>query len=253
MLEALLSRFKDMPALVAPEHSQSFAGCLSALANSEDGQKLMAFNASAESDFWNPEERWLARFRPYLVKDGILTIPVKGVLLSNFPFQYGGFATGYEYIWQAYKRGMEDSAVRGIAIQSHSPGGEVAECFDMVDKMFAMRDRKPVRAFAHEYAYSAAFATVSPFHLTVSRTGGVGSIGVVTSHVDMSKMMDDWGLKVTFIHYGKHKVDGNPYEALSPEVKARIQARINELGELFVATVARNRESTLTRFGRPKR
>src|SRR5690606_35412971 len=70
---------------------------------------------------------------------------------------------------------------------------------------------------------------------------GVGSIGVVTSHVDMSKMMDDIGYKITFIHAGKHKVDGNSYESLKPEVKERIQARINELYDVFVATVARNR------------
>jgi hypothetical protein len=69
----------------------------------------------------------------------------------------------------------------------------------------------------------------------------VGSIGVVTSHVDFSKAMDAEGVKVTFIHAGKHKVDGNPYEPLSADVKSRIQSEINALYDIFVATVARNR------------
>src|SRR5690606_8117872 len=47
--------------------------------------------------------------------------------------------------------------------------------------------------------------------------------------------------KLTYIHFGDHKIDGNPYEPLKPEVKARIQSRIDELGKVFVATVARNR------------
>jgi ClpP class serine protease len=57
----------------------------------------------------------------------------------------------------------------------------------------------------------------------------------------MSKALEDWGLDITFIHFGAHKVDGNPYEALSKDVKDRIQAKINDLGEQFVALVARNR------------
>lgn len=240
MLEAVLARFKDAPSLVAPEQQATFEGCLSALAKSPDLPKLMAERAS--SDFWFAPDDWRSHYRPYNVKDGILTIPVKGVLLHDFPWSFGSWATGYEYIWQAFSRGMEDGSVRGIAFHCHSPGGDVAGNFDMVDKMFAMRGRKPIRAFAHEAAYSAAYSIASVADkIVVSRTGGVGSIGVVTAHWDVSKAFDEAGIKITFIHFGKHKVDGNPFEALKPEVKARIQKRIDDLGEVFVSTVARNR------------
>ena len=240
MLEAVLARFKDAPSLVAPEQQATFEGCLSALAKSPDLPKLMAERAS--SDFWFAPDDWRSHYRPYNVKDGILTIPVKGVLLHDFPWSFGSWATGYEYIWQAFSRGMEDNSVRGIAFHCHSPGGDVAGNFDMVDKMFAMRGRKPIRAFAHEAAYSAAYSIASVADkIVVSRTGGVGSIGVVTAHWDVSKAFDEAGIKITFIHFGKHKVDGNPFEALTPEVKTRIQKRIDDLGEVFVSTVARNR------------
>ena len=53
--------------------------------------------------------------------------------------------------------------------------------------------------------------------------------------------MEQRGWKITFIKYGAHKTDGNPYEPLTKEAEARIQARIDELGEIFVSTVARNR------------
>lgn len=240
MLEPILARFKDAPSLVSPEQQATFEGCLVALAKSPDLPKLMAEQAS--DNFWFAPDDWRSHYRPYNVKDGMLTIPVKGVLLHDFPWSYGSWATGYDYIWQAFKRGMEDGSVRGIALHCHSPGGDVAGNFDMVDKMFAMRGRKPIRAFAHEGAYSAAYSIASVADkIVVSRTGGVGSIGVVTSHWDVSKAYEEYGVKITFIHFGKHKVDGNPYEALSPEVKARIQTRIDALGEVFVSTVARNR------------
>ncbi|WP_245884148.1 S49 family peptidase [Hartmannibacter diazotrophicus] len=193
-------------------------------------------------DFWPEENDWRAAYRPYVVKDGVLQIPVRGVLLNNFPWQLYDWATGYDYIARAFSRGLNDPKVNGIAFVIDSPGGEVAGNFDLVDMIYAGRGQKPMRAFAAESAYSAAYSIASAADtIVVSRTGGVGSIGVVTAHIDVSKALDRVGIAVTFIHFGKHKVDGNPYEPLPDDVKARIQARIDELGAMFVSIVARNR------------
>ena len=241
MLDHILAGFQDNPSLVCIDQQATFNGCLNSLAQNEDFPKLLA--ASAQDDFWFSSDDWRARYRPYNVNAGVLTIPVRGVLLHDFPWTIGSYATGYDYILKAFQRGMADASVRGIAFQIHSPGGDVAGCFDAVDKMHSAKGTKPIRAFAHEYAYSAAYAIASlADKIVVSRTGGVGSIGVVTSHVDYSKMLENDGIKVTFIQFGAHKTDGNPYEALGADAKARIQARIDALGEVFVATVARNRK-----------
>lgn len=246
MLNLLASRFADFsPVIVNAGQAKALEANLEALSASADAEKLLDLDAmatAANAGFWLSSEDYMSRYRPYTVKDGILIIPVRGVLLHDFPWATP-WATGYEYIWQAYKRGVGDLDVKGIATVSHSPGGEVAGCFEACDKMFALRDVKPTRAFAHEYAYSAAYATVSAnsTEIVVSKTGGVGSIGVVTSHMNMKGMLDQIGIEITFITFGKHKVDGNPYEALSPDAKERIQTRINQLGEVFVAQVARNR------------
>lgn len=247
MLKPILSRFSDVDLLIPEGKELEFSASLAAIASS-DYAKLVAESPmdhiAANDDFWGDDKDgdWKKALRPYTVVNGILQIPIRGVLLNNFPYQLFGWATGYAYIWEAWKRGMSDGNVKGIALIIHSPGGEVAGNFDLVDRMYAMRDQKPVRTFAHEYAYSAAFSigTVAP-QIIVSRSGGTGSVGVVTSHVDVSKMMDDIGWKVTFIHFGEHKVDGHPYAALPKDVKERIQARIDAIGEEFVSIVARNR------------
>jgi signal peptide peptidase SppA len=244
----LIARFAGEPALIEPQGADRFRACLEAVAAHPHAAELLSEQAAAGDDFWSFDpDSYLARLRPYVVADGVLQIPIKGVLLHNFPYALGGWATGYDYIWRAFQRGCADyaiGAIRGIALMIDSPGGMVAGCFDAVDRAFALKQETgvPVRAFAHESAYSAAYAWFSLADQgVVSRTGGVGSIGVVTSHMDVSKALDEAGYRITFIHAGKHKVDGNPYEALSAEVKARIQARIDELYEVFVSTVARNR------------
>lgn len=240
----LIARFAGVESLVSPEHQARFDSDLvqANLALVAFQQRDAASPAPVMSDsFWYAPDDWRAAYRPYVVKDGILQIPVKGVLLNDFSYTFG-WATGYTYIWRAFERGMADSEVKGIALVCQTPGGEVAGNFDLVDKMFAMKGKKPIYGFAHEAAYSAGYSIISVSDkIWISRTGGVGSIGVVTGHLDVSQAMEKAGLKFTYIFAGKHKVDGNPYEALSEDVKTRIQGRINALYDVFVSTVARNR------------
>lgn len=239
----LLSQLTSKPLLVSAEHTARFEANVRAAEQHADFGKLTA-SASSNDDgefFWYPDDDWRASLQPYVVKNGVLRIPVKGVLINGFPFSFGGWVTGYEYIQAAYERGVEDGNVRAIALMIDSPGGMVAGNFDLVDRFFAGRGSKPLQAFCED-AYSAAYSIASVAdRITVTRSGGVGSIGVVTMHVDQSQRLEDSGLKVTFIHYGKHKVDGNSCEPLADDVKARIQSTIDALGEEFVGIVARNR------------
>jgi signal peptide peptidase SppA len=241
MTNPLLARFLGVPALLAPTMRERFQSALVAVASHERASELLSAVA-ADDGYWPAADDWRAAYRPYVVRDGILQIPVKGCLLHDFAWSFGSWATGYIYIARALERGLADPMVRAIALIVDSYGGEVAGCFELVDKIYAARSQKPIAAFAHEYAFSAGYAVASAAsRIAVSRTGGVGSIGVVTAHVDVSGAMDQMGVKVTFIFAGKHKVDGNAYEPLPAEVQARIQTRIDALYDIFVKNVARNR------------
>ncbi len=242
----LIARFAGEPALVDPSMAERFQSCLTqAIAHPDFAQTM---TAAEGGDFWpDADDTWGNRVRPYVIVDSVLQIPVKGVLLHDFPYALGSWATGYEYIWQAFRRGCGDFAtgvIKGIALIVNSPGGMVAGCFDAVDKMVALKESVgvPVRGFAQEAAYSAGYGVISVAdHINVSRTGGVGSIGVVTSHVDLSAAYKQAGIQITFIASDPSKVEGNATEPLSDEAKARIQARIDELYSIFVAAVARSR------------
>jgi signal peptide peptidase SppA len=244
----LFATFDNGQSYVAAAEAGRVESCLAALLDHEHGETMLAERAGPSDDgFWPASDDWRAAFRPYIVKDGILQIPVKGVLLHDFSFAVGSWATGYVYIQRAFERGCEDfraGNIKGIALICDSPGGMVAGCFDAVDKMAAAKEAAgvPVRGFAHEMAYSACYGVISfSDHIAISRTGGVGSIGVVTSHLDLSGMMEKVGVKRTWIFAGKHKVDGNSDGPLPEDVQARIQARIDELYGVFVSAVARGR------------
>jgi ClpP class serine protease len=244
MNNVLAARFADSPVMVAPGHEGWLANCLTSLQARIDTlqpEQMAEFARSGDEDWWGREGSFRAMLRPYKIEDRVLQVPVKGMLLHGFPFAIPGMATGYEYIVRAFERGMADDEVDEIAMLIDSGGGEVAGNFDAVDKLYRMRGTKPFTALVNEHAYSAAFSLASAMDkIVVPRTGGVGSVGVVTSHIDQSKRLEDAGIKVTFVHAGAHKVEGNPYEPLSEDAKNRMQARIDGLYTIFVATVARN-------------
>lgn len=150
--------------------------------------------------------------------------------------------TGYDGIRQAFLTALADPEVNGICLDIDSPGGEVAGCFDLVDEIYNARGAKPIHAILTENAYSAAYAIASAAdYISVPRTGGVGSVGVITMHLDWTQRIKEDGLKVTIITFGSRKAEGSPLRELSEEAFNAIQQDINAMGELFVNTVARNR------------
>jgi ClpP class serine protease len=185
---------------------------------------------------------------PYPVVDGIAVIEISGVLIHR-----GGWIgqssgqTSYEGIAAQIDAAGNDPAVHGVALEIDSFGGEVAGVFDLADRIRAIRGSKPVWAFVAEHAFSAGYALASQAdRILLPRTGAVGSIGVVVMHADMSGQLDQDGMRVTLIHSGAHKVDGNPYAPLPDGVRADIQGEIDVLRFLFAETVAAGRAGRLS-------
>ena len=184
---------------------------------------------------------------PYPVVDGIAVIEIAGVLIHR-----GGWIgqssgqTSYEGIAAQIEAAANDPAVRAIALEIDSFGGEVAGVFDLADHIRAIRGSKPVWAFVAEHAFSAGYALASQAdRILLPRTGAVGSIGVVVMHADLSSQLNQDGVRVTLIHSGQHKVDGNPYQPLPEKVRDDIQREIDVLRFLFAETVAAGRVGLL--------
>ena len=185
---------------------------------------------------------------PFCLQDGIAVIEISGVLVHRGAWigQSSG-QTSYEGIAAQLSAAASDPAVRAIALEIDSFGGEVAGVFDLADGIRAARAAKPVWALVAEHAFSAGYALASQAdRIILPRTGAVGSIGVVVMHADLSGQLSDAGVTVTLIHSGAHKVDGNPYTPLPDPVRARIQAEIDAIRTLFAETVAAGRGRRLT-------
>lgn len=177
----------------------------------------------------------------YTTVHGVALIPISGALA-----QYTTDTNlGYDWIKSNLLTALQDSGVKAVALLINSGGGDVAGCFDLVDFIYGSRWFKPLLAICSEHAYSAAYAIASACEqVVVPRTGGVGSVGVIAAHTDISGSLEKKGLAVTLVHYGNRKADGSETRPLAPDAHARMQADVDAMGELFVETVARNRGMT---------
>jgi signal peptide peptidase SppA len=175
----------------------------------------------------------------------IAVVSVIGTLVSRSG--YLDAASGlqaYGDIADAIATAMDDASVRGVILDVDSPGGEVGGLFDLVEQIQTIRgaSAKPLWAVANESALSAAYAIASAAdRLYVTRTGEIGSIGVVAVHIDESGADAKAGVAWTFVFAGDRKVDGNAHEPLSERARATIQADVDRLYTEFCALVAANR------------
>lgn len=190
---------------------------------------------------------WPEQDPGYDIAGGVAVVGVRGVLINRLGMlrPLGRYATGYDGIRQAFLGAMVDPQVRAIALDIDSPGGMVSGAFDLADAIYASRGRgKAIWSILSEEAYSAAYLLASATdRVLVPRTGGAGSVGVITMLVDLSGMLKEAGVAVHFVHYGERKAEEGRAQltGVKPELLGRIQSEIDRLGEMFVGTVARNR------------
>lgn len=180
--------------------------------------------------------------------DGVAVISIVGSLVNRGA--YIGASSGvvsYEGIKHQLKEAVDDSSVKSVLLDIQSPGGEAVGAFECAELVRVLAAKKRTVALVNGMAASAAYAIASGASEIVSIPTGVsGSIGVVLLHADLSRRLEEDGVKPTLIFAGQHKVDGNPFEALSEDVRQNLQAEVDSLYAAFLQTVAEGRGSRLT-------
>lgn len=185
---------------------------------------------------------------PYRVSEGIGIVSVVGSLVNRGAWIGANSGlVSYEGVKYQLQSAAADPNVSAIVLDLESPGGEAVGAFEMAAAVRQVAKSKPVVAVVNGMAASAAYAIASgATRIVTTETGVSGSIGVVLLHADFSKQLETKGVKPTLIFAGAHKVDGNPYEPLSADVRADLQAEVDSFYAKFLDTVAAGRGKRLS-------
>jgi signal peptide peptidase SppA len=179
----------------------------------------------------------------------VAIIPIEGSLIHKGKW-VGAFSgdTSYEGIQTRVRQVRADKTVRGVIFEIDSFGGEVAGAFDTAALIRKLSAEKPTMAILSDFALSAGYLLASGARqIVMPESGRAGAIGVITMHADYSQAMKTRGVKVTVLSAGKHKAEGNPYEALPEDVAERWRADLEAARGLFADAVAEGRGKRLTK------
>lgn len=180
---------------------------------------------------------------PQPTQGAIAVIPVHGVIVprGNMFDDVSGM-TSVDTLRKALNEAMQTEGVETIILDVDSPGGSVAGVTEFAREVMRARTKKPIVAVAQYLMASAAYQIgAAATEVVASPSASVGSIGVYAIHDDLSKAMEEFGVKRTYIYAGKFKVDGNSTEALTETAREHMQARVNVSYERFIADVSRGR------------
>lgn len=222
-------------------HPAKWSEMLPALVRHAKGVKLTDDEIRA---FMDDDDR---EAKPTSTKKGtVAVIPVRGVIAHRMDaMRMSSGGTSCEGIAAMIDAVKDDPNIGTIAYDFDTPGGSVTGLQELFAKMFALRGVKKQIAIVNGLCCSAGYHLASACDEIVCIPSGMaGSIGVFSAHQDLSELLKKEGVTITLIKAGKYKTENNPFEPLTEEGKADIQAKVDEAYAIFVRDVARGRGVT---------
>lgn len=207
------------------------------LDRSESKSKMMMQGFASNSDIFVR----IGAFSGYKIKNNVAVIPLHGALYADSL----GFGDSYQEFVAMLDHANANVAVQKIVLDINSPGGQVLGLPNAVDAV--AKSKKPVFALATGLMASAAYAIGSKSKKIASLKQietAIGSIGVVMTHFDMSKMYQNEGVDITVIKSGDKKDAGSKYRPLTDSEKIEFKVEVDSMMNWFVDTVYQNRPTS---------
>jgi signal peptide peptidase SppA len=193
--------------------------------------------------------------RTVTYRDGVAIIPIEGAIFpkANLMTEISG-ATSVEVLAKDISAAVDNPEVNGIVLLVDSPGGHVTGISELASHIRAYAKQKRIIAYVGGMAASAAYwlsSAVKKGDIVVDKTAQLGSIGVVATYVDSRKMKE--GLGVVEHEIVSSQSPNKRPDPATEDGRSQIQQNVDDLADVFVRDVARNRgvsiDTVLNRFG----
>lgn len=237
LMAQVLSRMAAGDCLISDRHAESMlVGLLGEAEHVTDPTAAWDEVRAEVTAAWGFADVSEGPAKPFIYQDGVAVIPVHGILINRFNYCWG-FVTGYDFIRRQMNAAAADDDVNLIVFDHDSPGGEAAGCDELAREIHALG--KPTMALVNSLSASGGYWLAAPCNRIVcAPSGSVGSIGVYILHMNIQKMLAEWGIETEFVKHGEFKTAGNQYEPLTAEARAYLQGMVDERAAEFISSVA---------------
>jgi protease-4 len=137
------------------------------------------------------------------------------------------------------------SSAAGVLVAIESPGGTTTGAEKIYEDLRRLAEKKPVVAVIGSTGASGAYiAALGAERIFAHGNSLVGSIGVLFQYPNMTRLLDNVGVKMEEIKSSPLKAAPNPFEPATPEARAALAALVTDSYDWFRASVADGRVFT---------
>jgi len=177
-----------------------------------------------------------------IIDEGIAIVPIYGAISikDSSDFLTGSF-TGSDTILSNLKKANENEGVKAIILEINSPGGTVVASKEIAD--YVKKIDKPVVAWIREVGASGAYWIASSSDVIIADELSItGSVGVISSYLEFSGLLEEYGIKYESLTAGEYKDTGSPFKDLSQSERIILESKLKKIQDLFLNDVVKNRK-----------
>ncbi len=153
-----------------------------------------------------------------------------------------GTITDYLDTVSIISEATKDESIKAVVIDVDSPGGAVGASQEIYRAIEKSREKKPVIVSMGNVAASGGYYISAPANVIYANPGTItGSIGVIIQHVDVSEILNKFGVKVNTIKSGANKDILYPTKPLLPEQKALLEKTVMDVYDQFLDAIVKYR------------
>ena len=174
-------------------------------------------------------------------EDEILIIPIEGIISNgNANLLFESDEVTSDKIISSIKKAEDNENIKAVIFEINSPGGTVLASKEIADAVKKLD--KPNVAWIRDVGASGAYWIASSADKIVADELSItGSIGVISSYLEFSGLLEKYGIEYQRLVAGKYKDAGSPYKDLTNEEKEIIQKKLDKIDEIFLNEVKTNR------------
>jgi protease IV len=159
-----------------------------------------------------------------------------------------GLITGDQATLNLLDEIAKSDKIAAVIIRIDSPGGTTAGSEAVYEKIRVIAKDKPVVAVMDTVAASGGYITAIAAEYIVARGNTItGSIGVIFSFPEISKLLDTLGVKMEEIKSGELKAEPSPYKPVTDRARQVSNEMVQESFGWFTGLVVERRNLSIER------
>ena len=172
----------------------------------------------------------------------VVVIPLSGSITTGESSSFSGSSITPGLVKNYLAKAESDKAVKAIVFRIESPGGEIEPCQEILLEIERAKETKTIVVSMGGMAASGGYYISTPAHkivaLPITMTG---SIGVISSAVNVEELLEKLGIEIEIFKGGKYKDMSWGLRELTAEEQEIMQEMVDEYYEQFVDVVAEGR------------